>query len=43
MVNPEYLDRSRLPSVLKTWDLLVAPEPVPIENDPCRSSAAGLD
>jgi len=45
MVNPEYLDLSRLPSVLKTWDLLVAPEPVPIENDPLQivSRWAGLN
>ncbi|MGW5332572.1 amidinotransferase [Streptomyces bauhiniae] len=27
MVNPEYIDADRLPDVLKSWDVLVAPEP----------------
>ncbi|MCG8546749.1 MAG: amidinotransferase [Alphaproteobacteria bacterium] len=27
LVNPEYLDVDRLPPILKTWDILVAPEP----------------
>ena len=32
LVNPEYLDVSRLPPILKNWDILVAPEPNPIED-----------
>lgn len=31
MVNPEYIDVDRLPDVLNSWDILVAPEPNPIE------------
>ncbi|MEV6780963.1 amidinotransferase [Streptomyces sp. NPDC051098] len=30
LVNPEYIDVNRLPDVLKSWDILVAPEPDPI-------------
>ena len=30
LINPEYIDPDRLPAILKTWDILVAPEPVPI-------------
>lgn len=29
LVNPEYMDVSKLPDVLKTWDILIAPEPPP--------------
>ena len=29
LINPEYLDVESLPSILRTWDLLIAPEPVP--------------
>ncbi len=29
LVNPEYLDVNKLPSILKKWDILIAPEPVP--------------
>ncbi|WP_347264087.1 amidinotransferase [Nitrobacter sp.] len=32
LVNPEYLDISRLPPILKDWEILVAPEPNPIED-----------
>src|SRR5215212_420513 len=32
LVNPEYVDIDRLPPILKGWDILVAPEPDPIEN-----------
>ncbi|MGK5543732.1 amidinotransferase [Streptomyces sp. URMC 127] len=32
MVNPEYVDADRLPAVLRSWDVLVAPEPDPIED-----------
>ncbi|MEV4949998.1 amidinotransferase [Streptomyces sp. NPDC053755] len=31
MVNPEYVDVDRLPDVLDSWDVLVAPEPDPID------------
>ncbi|WP_445634085.1 Inosamine-phosphate amidinotransferase 1 [Nostoc sp. DSM 114161] len=27
MINPKYIDVDRLPSILKSWDVLVAPEP----------------
>ncbi|MEH6376191.1 amidinotransferase [Streptomyces sp. KLMMK] len=32
LVNPEYIDVDRLPGVLRSWDVLVAPEPDPIED-----------
>ena len=32
LVNPEYVDSERLPPILKKWDILVAPEPDPIED-----------
>jgi glycine amidinotransferase len=31
MVNPEYIDVDHLPDVLKSWDVLIAPEPDPID------------
>ncbi len=31
LVNPEYLDVSRLPAMFRGWDILTAPEPDPIE------------
>ncbi|MGW3497676.1 amidinotransferase [Streptomyces sp. NPDC001020] len=31
MVNPEYIDIDRLPPILKSWDILIAPEPDPID------------
>jgi glycine amidinotransferase len=31
LVNPEYLDVERRPPILKTWDVLVAPRPDPVE------------
>ncbi|UQI46237.1 amidinotransferase [Streptomyces sp. HU2014] len=31
LVNPEYIDIDRLPDVLGSWDILVAPEPTPME------------
>jgi glycine amidinotransferase len=31
LVNPEYLDIQQLPPILKTWDVLVAPRPDPVE------------
>ncbi|WP_369214868.1 amidinotransferase [Streptomyces flavofungini] len=32
LVNPEYVDVGRLPDVLKSWDVLIAPEPDPIKD-----------
>jgi glycine amidinotransferase len=31
LVNPEYIDPDELPPILRTWDILVAPEPDPIK------------
>ncbi|MEW2284116.1 amidinotransferase [Streptomyces sp. NPDC047841] len=31
MVNPDYVDVDHLPDVLKSWDVLIAPEPDPID------------
>ncbi|MEF3113487.1 amidinotransferase [Streptomyces chrestomyceticus] len=31
LVNPEYIDVGRLPDVLSSWDVLVAPEPTPVD------------
>jgi glycine amidinotransferase len=30
LINPEYIDVDRLPAILRSWDVLVAPEPDPI-------------
>lgn len=32
LVNLEYLDPDRLPDMLKSWDILIAPEPNPIDD-----------
>jgi glycine amidinotransferase len=32
LVNPEYVDVDKLPPLLKSWDILIAPEPEPIED-----------
>jgi glycine amidinotransferase len=32
LINPEYIDPDELPDILKTWDILVAPEPDPIND-----------
>ena len=32
LVNPEYIDVDRLPAALRSWDLLIAPEPDPIRD-----------
>jgi glycine amidinotransferase len=32
LVNPEYIDADRLPDVLSSWDILIAPEPNPIDD-----------
>ncbi|MEV0224388.1 amidinotransferase [Streptomyces sp. NPDC050704] len=31
LVNPEYVDVDRLPDVLNSWDILIAPDPNPID------------
>jgi glycine amidinotransferase len=31
LVNPEYLDVAELPAILRSWDVLVAPRPDPVE------------
>ncbi|MEV6652823.1 amidinotransferase [Streptomyces sp. NPDC051219] len=31
LINPEYIDVNRLPDVLSSWDILIAPEPNPID------------
>jgi glycine amidinotransferase len=32
LVNPEYVDVDRLPEALSSWDILVAPEPDPLDD-----------
>lgn len=39
LINPEYIDADRLPSVFDKWDILVAPEPDPI-TDPILARAS---
>ncbi len=34
LVNPEFIDLKETPSILKTWDILVAPQPVPYKVQP---------
>jgi len=41
LINPEFLDIKKLPSIFKTWDILVAPEPVCSENDPMGATVSG--
>jgi len=36
VVSPEYIDVEKLPSILKSWDVLVAPEPLP-NKDPIQA------
>lgn len=36
LVSPDYVDVNKLPPLLKHWDILVAPEPVPVIQDPLR-------
>lgn len=45
LVNPDFLDLKKLPSVLNSWELLIPPAPVPIVNDPLHlvSEWAGLN
>jgi glycine amidinotransferase len=30
LINPDYIDQTRLPDLFKTWDILVAPRPDPV-------------
>ncbi|MGW7054227.1 amidinotransferase [Streptomyces sp. NPDC054887] len=39
LINPEYVDVNRLPDVLKGWDILVAPEPDPIDERLLRTTS----
>ncbi|MBZ4320650.1 amidinotransferase [Streptomyces huiliensis] len=32
MINPDYVDVDRLPDILRSWDVLVAPEPDPMDS-----------
>ncbi len=32
LINPDYIDVDRLPDILKKWDLLIAPDPDPIDD-----------
>lgn len=36
LVNPDFLDLAKLPSILRSWELLIPPEPVPVVNDPLQ-------
>jgi glycine amidinotransferase len=35
LISPDYIDVKKLPPILKTWDILVAPQPVP-NKDPLK-------
>ncbi|ARI54731.1 MULTISPECIES: amidinotransferase [Streptomyces] len=39
LVNPEYIDVDRLPPVLDSWDILVAPEPEPVRDLVLRTTS----
>jgi glycine amidinotransferase len=38
LINPDYVDTERLPPLFKTWDVLVAPRPDPVEGIMSRIS-----
>ncbi len=38
LINPDYVDVERLPSIFKTWDVLVAPRPDPVDGIMSRIS-----
>ncbi|MEW5744606.1 MAG: amidinotransferase [Nitrospirota bacterium] len=40
LVNPEYIDVTRLPPVLKSWDILIAPRPDPVKGLIAKASSA---
>jgi len=37
LVNPEYIDVARLPDLLRSWDVLIAPDPDPVEDSSWRA------
>ncbi|WP_326706054.1 MULTISPECIES: amidinotransferase [Streptomyces] len=39
LVNPDYIDVDRLPAVLDSWDILVAPEPEPVKDLVLRTAS----
>ncbi|MEU2513859.1 amidinotransferase [Streptomyces syringium] len=39
LVNPEYIDVDRLPDVLRSWDVLVAPEPNPLDGQLLKATS----
>jgi glycine amidinotransferase len=39
LVNPEYIDVKRLPSIFKSWDVLIAPHPDPVDGIMSKMSA----
>ncbi|MEU0355748.1 amidinotransferase [Streptomyces cyaneofuscatus] len=39
LVNPDYIDVDRLPAVLDSWDILVAPEPEPVKELVLRTTS----
>lgn len=38
LINPDYINVSKLPKILKSWDVLVPPEPEPIKGIPSMCS-----
>jgi glycine amidinotransferase len=34
LISPDYVNVNHLPEVLKKWDILTAPEPIPYQNKP---------
>ena len=36
LVSPDFLDLKKLPPILRNWELLIPPEPVPVVNDPLQ-------
>lgn len=38
LINPEYIDVDKLPKILKSWDILIPPEPDPIQGVPSMCS-----
>lgn len=40
LVNSDYIDVNRLPSILKSWDILIAPKPDPLTGFIARAASA---
>jgi glycine amidinotransferase len=38
LINPDYCDVANLPAIVKSWDVLVAPRPAPVEGIMSRIS-----